>query len=220
MSLSDRLPKNQRDRRALLILGGALLIGAFFRFGVKPYRAALADTRARIVIGRDSLSKELGFLEKAELYPGAYRAAESALVAHSSRLFEQQDPTMATAELGALVSSAAHGNHVYLRESLTQPSTTSPEGVRTLQITVGLEGDFEGLLGFLRQLEGGQRLVRIDGLNVQMGEAGPDLRAGTEALDITATIRGYSLTDSIPKPPPGRGQAPGSSGRSGRGGSL
>src|SRR5215207_11170876 len=92
-----------KDRRAI-ILGAVLVLPALiFIYGVRPYRAALAETRDELATARLALSREkAAVLQSATgTAPGAQRFADSALVIVTPRLFEGRDDAIASAQLAA-----------------------------------------------------------------------------------------------------------------------
>ena len=69
------------------------------------------------------------------------------------------------------------------------------------------ETDFQGLLGFLDSLERGDKLIRVERLDVSRGlKAAGNEKA--ETLTIAATIAGYAMGNDAPPPPPAPVAAP------------
>ena len=190
-----------KDRRAI-ILGAVLVLPALlFIYGVRPYRAALAETRDELATARITLSREKAAVSQtgAATAPGAQRFADSALVFVTPRLFEGRDDAIASAQLAAYLGSVARRSRVLMQDANTRPSTTSAEGIRTLRVEVRAESDIQGVATFLHNLESGQKLVRVDRLEISR-VPGLEDKNGFETLSIAATISGFAFTPATPAP--------------------
>ena len=183
-----------RDRRAVT-LGAAVLIPALlFIWGLRPYLAALDDARQELAAQRDALAREEAALASARDNPRLRQVADSAMRAMQPRLFQGRDDVMASALLASYVGDVAQRSRVWLEDASTRPSPVAKGGVRALQVEIRAESDLRGTLRFLQALERGQKLVRIDRLDVTRAPGSAD--DGMETLSITATISGFALADS------------------------
>jgi hypothetical protein len=211
MSLSTM---SARDRRALrlglIILAPAL----FYIWGVRPFRASLTTTRTEIAAKRELLSRELAAVSAARRNPELQRAADSAMRATAPRLFEGRDDVMATAELVSHLGVVAQEHQVLLEAASTRPTTIRDGGVRALQVEIRAESDLHGVLAFLRALEGSEKLLRVERLDISRS-LGTIEDEGVEALSISATIIGFAIPNAGLAPdtivargtlPPERGQ--------------
>jgi hypothetical protein len=196
-----------KDKRTLTI-GALLLIPALlWRFGVVPYRASLDDMRDRLTTERDALSRERGAVLTAQRNPALQRMTDSALHVMEPRLFEGTDDVIASSGLAAYVGDVARGRHVWVQDAATRPATSTTAGVRTLHVEIRGESDLRGILTFLDALEHGDKLVRIERLDVSRGLSGPG-NEQAETLTISATIAGYAMGDLNVVPSPGARIAP------------
>jgi hypothetical protein len=112
------------------------------------------------------------------------------------RLFEGKDDVMASAELASYVGEVARRARVWLQDAGTRPATPAAEGVRTLRIEIRAESDLQGALLFLQGLERGDKLVRIDRLDISHAARSDEKDA--EVLSIAATISGFAVSESMP----------------------
>jgi hypothetical protein len=183
--------------RSLVVLAPV----ALYSLGVRPYLAALGDTRDRIQIASTALSRERAAVEMAKRNPEVQRLTDSAAQATAPRLFTGRDDVMASAELAAYLGDLADRHKVWMQDATTRPGATSPTGVRTLRVDIRAESDFEGLLEFLQALEQGSKLVRVDRLEVSQALSGPG-NEDAETLTIVASISGFALPDSSATAPP------------------
>ena len=84
------------DRRALFLGAAVVLPSLFFVFGVKPYRAALADVQQQLSVERDAFARERAAVSSAQRNPQLQHVADSAMKATAPRLFEGRDDVMAS----------------------------------------------------------------------------------------------------------------------------
>lgn len=181
-----------KDRRAI-VLGAVIVLPALlFIWGVRPYRASLATTREELDIARLALSREKAAVMTTVANPDAQRSADSALMMVTTRLFEGRDDAIASAQLAAYLGGVARRSRVLMEDANTRPSSTSPEGVRTLRVEVRGESDIQGITTFIHNLEAGNKLVRIDRLEISR-VPGLEDKNGFETLSIAATVSGFAF---------------------------
>ena len=197
MSWTTMSPK---DRRAI-ILGSLIVLPALiYIWGVRPYRATLGETRDELETARVALSREKAAVMTNTANPGGQRMADSALRIVGSRLFEGRDDAIASAQMAAYLGGIARRSRVLMQDANTRPSITSPEGIRTLRVEVRAESDIQGVATFLHNLEAGQKLVRVDRLEISR-IPGLEEKNGFETLSIAATISGFAFVPSaVPQP--------------------
>jgi hypothetical protein len=184
-----------RDRRAVVIGAVALLPGLIFIWGVRPYQAALSDARDQLATERATLAREKAAVATARQNPQLQHVADSAMREMRPRLFEGKDDVMASAELASYVGDVARKTRVWLQDAGTRPATPAGDGVRTLRVEIRAESDMLGAMMFLQGLERGQKLVRVDRLDISRSPRADQKEA--ETLSIAATISGFAVGDSI-----------------------
>ena len=183
-----------KDRRAvlmgLIVLGPAL----FYVWPVKPYLAAVAETRNRMAVGRDLLSREKAAISAARLNPGLQSLADSAMRATSPRLFHGRDD-VASADLITTLSDIARQNEVFVSENFALKRVTDPSGVVILRAEVRGESDLQGVLAFLESIEHGDKLLRVESLDIgrQMAKADAE---GVQPVSIKVVIAGYAIHET------------------------
>jgi hypothetical protein len=185
-----------RDRRAVVVGVGILLPALLYIWGVRPYQAALSDARDQLVTERATLARERAAITTARRNPQLQHIADSAMRAMRPRLFEGKDDVMASAELASYLGDVARKARVWLQTASTRPATPSAEGVRTLRVEIRAESDLLGTLKFLEALERGDKLIRIDRLDISRTPHA-DEKDG-ETLSIAATVAGFAVSDSVP----------------------
>ena len=182
------------DRRALFIGAVVLVPSLGYVFGVKPFRAALADVQQQLSVERDAYARERAAVSAAQRNPQMQHVADSAMQATAPRLFEGRDDVMASAEVATYLGAIARSSHVWLQDASTRPATALDGGVRALHVEIRGESDLRGILGFLKSLESGAKLLRVQRLDVS-AQPGRSDQPGTENLAISASIVGYAIPD-------------------------
>ena len=198
MSWSTMSPK---DRRAIVLGLIVVLPALLFIWGVRPYRAALTETRDELDIARLALSREKAAVMTTRANPAAQKSADSALMMVGTRLFEGRDDAIASAQLAAYLGTVARQSRVLMEDANTRPSTTSPEGIRNLRVEVRAESDIQGVTTFIHNLETGNKLVRVDRLEISR-VPGLEDKNGFETLSIAATVTGFAFAPAAPEAKP------------------
>jgi len=183
-----------RERRTVIVGTAVVGAGLFFVWGVRPYRASLTEARDALATETAALARERAAVASAQQNPRLMQATDSAMRALRPRLFEGKDNVMASAELASYLGDAARRTRVWMQDAATRPATDGPDGTRALRVEIRAESDLLGALMFLQALERGDKLVRVDRLDLVRSERSRD--AESEAIAITATISGFAVGDS------------------------
>jgi hypothetical protein len=198
---------SSRDRRALVMLIGALAFFAAYRFVLNPMFGRYGEVREEVASQRELLASELGLLQTASNYPELYGQADSTLRSVQPRLFTMQDDELATIALQQYVGQQAHSSSVYLATTVTRPAVSREDGLKRLQIDIKAEGDLEGILKLLDRLEEGPRLVQIASLDIRPGTSEAGVAQNDNVLLFNASIIGFGIDTAVvqgnaPPPPP------------------
>jgi hypothetical protein len=183
-----------RERRTIVLGAGVVLAGFALIWG-RMYRDALAAARDELATERATLARERAAVSTARHNPQLQHIADSAMRAMRPRLFEGKDDVMASAELASYVGDVAQRARVWLQDAGTRRASPAAEGVRTLRVEIRAESDLQGALLFLQGLERGDKLVRIDRLDISHSARSDEKDA--EVLSIAATISGFAVSDSM-----------------------
>lgn len=179
-----------------------LLPGLVLIWGVRPYQAALSDARDELATERATLARERAAVETSRHNPQLQHIADSAMRTMRPRLFEGTDDVMASAELASYVGDVARRARVSLLDARTRPPASAVGDVRTLRVEIRAESDLRGTMLFLQALERGDKLVRVDRLNISRAPRGED--GEPETLSIAATVSGFAIGDSVKTAGPNR----------------
>ena len=189
-----------RERRTIVIGALVLLPPLLFIWAVRPYQSSLSDARDQLATERQTLAREKAAITTARQNPELQHIADSAMKVMKPRLFEGKDDVMASAELAAYIGDLARGARVWLQDAGTRPAIAAGDGVRTLRVEIRAESDLLGTLMFLQALERGEKLVRIDRLDISKSARGDEKDA--ETLSIVATVAGFAIAEPSAPPQP------------------
>ncbi len=182
------------ERRTIVAAGAILLLGLVPIYVVRPYRATLSDLRDQMATERSALVRERAAIATARQNPQLQHIADSAMRAMRPRLFEGRDDVMASAELASYLGEVAHGSRVWLQDAGTRPASPMVNGVRTLHVEIRAESDLAGMLTFIQALERGDKLIRLDRLDISRAPRSDE--KDVETLSLAATISGFAVADS------------------------
>jgi len=185
---------NQRDRRAVVVGGLVLLPFVLYIWAARPYLAALGDARDQLATERAALARERAAVAAAEHNPRLQHVADSAMRLMQPRLFEGKDDVMASSELAAYLGDVAERSRVWLQDAGTRPATVATNGVRNLRVELRAESDLMGALTFIQGLERGEKLVRIDRIDISKSGRGDS--KDSEVLSIAAMVSGFAVGDT------------------------
>jgi len=188
-----------KERERKVVLWGALLVvpALLYLYGVKPFRASLADKRDQLAFEQTALVREQSAIAAAKRNPALQGVADSLMRQTVSRLFSGADDVMTSAELGSYLGEVASQNHVLLTTATTGVVTKPKSNVRTLSEDIRGESDLQGLLEFLQALERGPKLVRVSRLDISRPTRDAD---DIETILFSATVSAYALAHD-PSPP-------------------
>lgn len=185
---------SERDRRALFLGAAILLPALLFVWGVRPFLGTMRDNRDLLASEQSTLSREMAAIQAARENPDLQRVADSAMRAVQPRLFQGRDSVMATAELVSHLGALAAEHDVWLQNAITRPSAVEDGGVRRLRVEIRAESDLQGVLSFLTALERGDKLLRVERLDISRVLT-VDSEDGIEPVTVAATVVGFALPD-------------------------
>lgn len=196
LRLPDLAP---RDRRALLAGAWVLLPVLIATLVVRPWTIAAYEGRASVARERELLVRERTLLADASGDTARLRLASQALADDAPRLFAGAEAVTASAELARYVTTQATAGGLAVRQADTQtmlaedartdPTVRADSSADVLRVAIRASGDVGAVVGFLRVMEDGQRIVRVERVGISRGLAGTS-EAGT--LVLTATITGLA----------------------------
>ena len=188
-----------RDRRAVLAGAWVLLPVLIAMLVVRPWAIAAYDGRASTTRERELLLRERTLLAETPGDAARLRLASRALADDAPRLFAGAEAVTASAELARYVTTQAMASGLAVRQADTQtmlaedartePTARADSSADVLRVAIRASGAVGAVVRFLRLMEEGPRIVRVERIGVSRGLAGTS-EAGT--LVLTATITGLA----------------------------
>ena len=202
MTTGFRLPAlGPRDRRALRIGGWIVLPVLVATLVLRPLGSAWLDRGAALDQDRSLLARELRLVADAPRDLALLDAGRRALDASASRLFAGAEAVSASAELARYVAREASRSKLDLEQAESETAldaaapvpngdatATAASAEQPLRVAIRARGDVEGIVAFLRRLEQGDRLVRVE----QIAITAPDENADDGSLLLVATVSGLA----------------------------
>lgn len=195
-----RLPNlAPRDRRAVLVGAWVLLPVLIATLVLRPWAIAASEGRSSTTRERELLLRERALLAEAPGDSERLRLASLALADDAPRLFAGAEAVTASAELARYVMTQAVVSGLVVRQAETQtvlddgartaPTARADSSAEVLRVAMRASGDVGAVVRFLRQMEDGPRLIRVERIGISRGLAGTS-EAGT--LTLTATLAGLA----------------------------
>ena len=192
----------ERDRRALRIGARIALPALAVALVVRPWVETALGAGAALRRERALLEREASLLAEAPRDRQLLAASRRALEAAAPRLFEGAEPVTSSAELARYVAAQATGSGLTIDQTETvlddaADSLAVPASERPLRVAVRAHGDVLAVVAFLRAVETGPRLVRVERLGLARGAEGTPADG---ALAVTATLAGLARAGFAPDP--------------------
>lgn len=201
-----------RDRRALRMGAWAVGLLLFGSLVVRPYVTSTFAGYSALDQERALLDREVRVVMESPRDRAALHAATARLADVAPRLFNGANAVTASAELARYASAGATASGLKLEQAETETrldtagaSLTdsalqmtrggSPDG--NLRVSIRARGHILGIYAFLRAMEEGPKLVRVERIEIARASA-DDASDGT--LTLLATVSGLArrsvLSDS------------------------
>jgi hypothetical protein len=185
-----------RDRRAL-VLGGGAILGAVFMLRAFPWAVrSVVALRAEAAERVETVARAQEVLAGVPATGDSLAQALGAVVALAPRLVDGRTIAEAQASLSGLVSLAASRHALRIARLDPLPDSASDGAFNRVAVHVELEGDIAGLMRFLGAVEVGDPLLTLPAVSVQATDPGgrPNV---AEQLKIDATIAGLYLPRGV-----------------------
>ncbi|HEX9611938.1 MAG TPA: hypothetical protein VF978_08595 [Gemmatimonadales bacterium] len=176
-----------RDRRAV-ILGLAVIAAAGIvrvaprLYGAGRARVAHAEQAAALAAAAAALAAESAALRD------TLTARAGAMVRLAPALVAGETAPQANAELSAFVSGTALTHRVAIHRIAPAPDSVAGP-LRRVEVRVSGEGDLDGIVRFIRAVEGSPQLLSLSHLVIEADGEMTDV----QRLRFEAAVRGWSL---------------------------
>lgn len=196
---------SSRDKRALG-LGALIVLPVLLWMGVaRPYLTAVQELKDRTASELSLLERERQVLADSSSYARELSAATKAMGHWEARLIRSPNLALAEAQISSVLERIGRESRVLLQEVQAAPAppgaVAPPEGLQQLRMSASGEGDFEGVLSFLRGIEAERLLLRVIGVSVdragaQTGTAANGGGGGPVALSFVVVLEAYAPADA------------------------
>jgi len=189
---------SERDRRALLLLGAALVVFLVLQFGVLPRSGAGPASSTPVGV----LEKRLARLQQVERQkPRAAAAAEAAsrdLAEVEKGLLKAATPAQASAEMQQLLRDLLRGQGMNMQSSEFGAIRPAGEDYAQVPLTVNFNCGIEQWINFMAALRNAPQVLST----VEVRLANADTRNKT--VQVRMIVAGY-IPASLVKAPAARG---------------
>lgn len=184
-----------------------MLPALLWTLAVRPYRAAVAEARERVVAERDLLERELALLaSRSELEAALGKATEEAARVEG-RVLRAPSLVLAEGELTRLLEEYALRSRVLLEEIRSGElgrGEAPPPGLAVVRLHLKGESDLQGVLSFLDEVEKSPLLLRIRGLALEPQTARPEGEGqqpnASQRATPTGVVRFQVIVDGFAPP--------------------
>jgi type II secretory pathway component PulM len=173
-----------RDRRALW-LGAILVLPAItWRAVVAPIASVSSSNTVRAELTAGLLSREMALIRDGARLSAALGIARTRLRDESSSLFAASDTAGATSALASWLRAAARATELTEVRVEGAPVLQGAGEFMTVQADLRASGSTAALAAWLARVEGGERVLSVDRLDISTN--------GDGVLLISARVRGFA----------------------------
>ena len=192
---------SSRDRRALRLGAWVTLPVLFIVLMLQPFIGVVRSRQEEVIVTRELLARERGAMADAARDSARAVAIADVVAASAGRTFERGDAVAAAAELGGYARESAQRTRLVIEESETR---AIDEHDAPPAVEIRARGDIVAIIAFLRALENGPKLTRVEVLAISRGLEGP---AESRSMSMSATISGVRVrTPGLAHPTHGGGR--------------
>jgi hypothetical protein len=178
----------QRDRRAVTLGVVVLAVAGAYVYALRPFNAALAARRAAVAEQGQLLARERALIAVTPELPKAIADARTAADGALAPLLRSEATATATVRLADYVRDLARTREVLVTQTTELPADSLPGGIHVARLSLRGEGDYAGVMRFLRALESGKTTVRVRDVQIERSSALPrgvsGGTAGTDQIEV------------------------------------
>jgi hypothetical protein len=181
-----------RDRRALLLgglaVGGAVIVLRLMPWAVHHASSGYANLRERSAL----LARTRDEMASLPTLRDSATTLSQALVALAPQLLSGSSPAEAAADLSSRMNLAASRAPARVERIDPLPDSAGEGRLGRVRVHAALESDVRGLIAFLKSIDTGDEVMRLDELHVEAPQALTSER-GPEILKIEVTVSGWYI---------------------------
>ncbi len=184
----------ERDKRALMLLGGALVVGGLLQFDFwlpSGSSGSVSDSAL------DALEQRLQLAQvqarQRPLTEAELQTAQKQLEARESRLLESTDAALAQAEMRSLVGDLLTAEGIEMKSSRFTRVDLEGESYSKIPLTVDFSCQIEQVVNLLASIANSPRLLTPGDLRIRVGNK------EIKAVDVRMTVAGYLPVERTPE---------------------
>ena len=188
----------ERDRRAILLLGGAAIIYAALSFGVFPAFDSLKETSSRVSEKEDQLKKYRRAVIRKGNYTQLLEQARKNMAEAETRFIRGDNPTLASVELQSIVEQAAKKVGLDLNQRTVSPARKKDDSFNEITMTLALEATPSQIFGLRAEIRNAPKFVIVRNAQIAPTQV---LTEAPKKGDFMKTIRAnLTIGALIPAP--------------------
>jgi hypothetical protein len=184
----------KRDRRALVVLGGALATYILLSWAVLPLYGTLRGAESAALEKERLLQKYREVIGRKSRYSSLNEAAGREVQHAEERVIRSATPSLGAVEFQTLVETAAQKVDIALRQRNVTPGNATNDVLREITMTLAFEGAPRQLVSFLTELRAAPKSIRVITMNVTPVESAQELpkdRNFSKNVRVTMTLRAW-----------------------------
>jgi len=189
----------ERDRRAILLLGGAAVVYAVFAFGLLPAFDALKEGASGAGAKEEQLSRYRRALIRKDHYTKLLEQARKDVSALEDRLIRGDNPTLAAVELQTIVEEAAKKVDVELNQRNISAARKKDEHFNEITMTLAFEATPAQLTRFLEEIRNASKFITLRTAQIAPTEV---IHEAPKKGDVKKMLRAnLTISAALPMPP-------------------
>jgi type II secretion system (T2SS) protein M len=180
----------EKDKKALLLAGIAVILYTAFQFAVLPLWDDLQERRDNLPVAERKLDKYRAVARNAELRRTEASSADARLQEAERRLLTSETTALASAELQQLAKQLTTAESIDIRSNNFLPA--KPVGGQYMQVPLGLQFQcrLDQLVNFLNDVSGHQKRLAVSKLFIQA------LGGKDKQLSVTMELAGFMRAEA------------------------
>ena len=177
-----------RDRRALILLAGALALYFVVSGVVFPAYDNLAASEASALEKEDQLSRYRRALARAADYAALLEEAQTRIQAGEAQLVPGDNPSLASAQLQTLVEDVAERTGIELGQRNISPARSDGEYFNEITMSLTFECTPGQLVQFLSNIRNVERMVVVRSIQVSPLQGTDGVGTGELIKDLSVNV--------------------------------
>jgi hypothetical protein len=189
-----RINLQKRDRRAIAILGGALIAYLLLSWAVLPIYNTLSGSEIEALEKERLLQKYREVIGRRNRYSSLTEEASRQVKQAEERVIRSATPSLGAVEFQTLVETAARKFDIALMQRNVAPGNATNDALREITMTLAFEGTPRQLVSLLTELRAAPKSIRVMTMNVNPVESAQEVpkdRSFSKNIRVNMTLRAW-----------------------------